>query len=400
MAVRRVELADGSVRWRVRFYVGTDPDTGRQEVITQTFDRKKDADREVTRLKAMHYKGGVVVPSKEPLGKYLRRWLETVKKYSLQPRTYEDYRGVLRRYIEEPPEGAPRVGKIPLHRLKWEALQELYSFLQESEGLSPRTIRSIHAVIRQGLQKAAKTGAVGSNVADIVELPKQEKRKVTAMSQEEAERFLEKAREDRYYPLWALLLTGGLRPGEALALKWDAVDLNKGVVHIERTLTRRGEEGSWALREPKTDRGRRPVKVPDFTVRALREWKARQAEERLLLGAEYNAHGFVFATEFGSPLDGANLYARNFRRILEAAELGTWKGEGEKRGAFNPKYRLYDLRHTCASNLLRAGVHPKIVSERLGHASVAFTMDVYSESLPDMQTEAAEAMETMYGAGS
>lgn len=221
---------------------------------------------------------------------------------------------------------------------------------------------------------------------------------MTAMSQEKATRFLEKASEDRYHPLWCVLLTGGLRPGEALGLRWEDVALDSGTIHIQRTLTRRGEESSWELREPKTDRSLRPVVLPEFTVRALKEWKATQAKERLLLGAEYENNGFVFANEFGRPLEGANLYARNFRRIMAAAGIGEWEGEGKAK-RFRPAYRLYDLRHTCATNLLKAGVHPKVVSERLGHSNVAFTMDAYSASLPDMQEEAAEKLEGMYGAG-
>ena len=113
--VKKVELANGEVRWRVRMYVGRDADTGRQEVLTRTFEKKRDADAEVTRLKAMQYRGGVITPSKEPLGKYLKNWLQKVKKHTLRPRTFEDYRGVLKRYVEHPPEGAPPIGKIPLN---------------------------------------------------------------------------------------------------------------------------------------------------------------------------------------------------------------------------------------------------------------------------------------------
>lgn len=151
---------------------------------------------------------------------------------------------------------------------------------------------------------------------------------------------------------------------------------------------------------PKTSRGRRVVALPAFTVRALRAWRAVQAQERLLLGAEYKADGFTFTTELGSPLALPNLHRRNFRRIMTAAGLGEWEevpaGRKAKR-RFVPAYRLYDLRHTAATLLLRAGVHPKAVSERLGHSSVAFTLDVYSASLPDLQEEAAEKMEAMLG---
>jgi len=381
--------------WRLRFYMGRDPETGKKHVTTETFERKKDADAREADLRKQKAGGVVRSPSKEPVGEYLENYLDTVKKNQLRARTFEDYKGVLRRYVQDPPDGAPNIGRIQVKRLTPEHIQALYHHLQEVEGLSPRTTRSLHAVLRQGLAYANRTGAAARNVADLVELPKMEKRKVDAMTPEEAKRFLEAAKEDRYYALWCVLLTGGLRPGEALALQWDDVDLEEGRIHVQRSLTRRGVDG-WKLVQPKTARGRRVVVLPPFTVRALHEHRVKQAEERLQLGAEYAGHGFVFATHFGEPLHGANLYARNFHRIMKAAELGEWEGEGRGR-TFNPAYRLYDLRHTCATLLLRDGTNPKVVSERLGHASVAFTMDVYAASLPDLQEDAAAKMDARFG---
>ena len=225
------------------------------------------------------------------------------------------------------------------------------------------------------------------------------------MSSEEAERFLKAAREDRYFALWAVLLTGGLRPSEAIALQWPDVDFEGARIHVQRTLVRRGVEGPYQLLPPKTDRARRVVVLPSFAAQALRAHRVAQAEERLLVGAEYTNDGFVFATEFGRPLDIANLGNRNFAQIMQRAGLGTWMEvevgkRVKKRGRrFRPTYRMYDLRHTAATLLLRGGVNPKVTSERLGHSSVAFTMDVYSASLPDLQAEAAEKMEEMLGAG-
>jgi integrase len=182
--------------------------------------------------------------------------------------------------------------------------------------------------------------------------------------------------------------------------------MDGGKVHVQRALTRVGVKG-WKLVEPKTSNARRVIPLPAVTVKALREWKALQARERLLLGSEYEDHGsggFVFATEFGAPLDGANLYSRNFRRIMEAAELGAWEtvrvGQRVKKETkrFRPAFRMYDLRHTCATILLGKGINAKIVQERLGHASITLTLDTYSHVLPDMQGEAVEAMDDVFGA--
>jgi len=395
-SIQKIQTQDGP-RWRMRVYVGRDPETGKRKYVTKTFDRKKDADAEATRLERQKDLGVMVVPSKEPLGRYLARWLDDVMRGRVRARTWSDYKGTLRRYILDPPDGAPQIGRIRMDRLTGKAIQSLYAHLQHSEGLSPRTVRSLHAVVRQGLAYATRQREVARNAAEDVVLPREGKRTIDAMSKADADAFLRAARSDRYYALWAVLLTGGLRPGEALGLLWEDVDLEAGRLHVQRALSRRGVEG-WRLVPPKTSRGRRVVVLPSFAVQALKSWRAIQAEERLLLGSEYQDDGFVFSTEFGSPLSGVNLNRRNFRRIMAAAELGEWGVDdvGE-RTKFNPAYRMYDLRHTAATLLLRAGEHPKVVSERLGHSSVAFTLDVYSASLPDMQEDAAEKMEAMLG---
>ncbi len=284
----------------------------------------------------------LVVPSRDPVSTYLRRWLRDVMWGRIRKRTWSDYDGLLKRYIEKPPAGAPPIRAVRMDRLTPEGIQSLYGWLQTEKRLSPRTIRSLHAVLRQGLAYATRTGSLGRNPADLVVLPRQDRREVRAMSVEESGRFLIAAETDRYHALWCVLLGGGLRPSEALALRWADVDMDAGKLHVQRTLTRRGvkmsrdgEEGSdsteseepaWKLVEPKTSRGRRVVVLPAFAVRALREHRTRQAREKLQLGAEYQAHGFVFCSSFGAPLDLANLADRNFRRVMERAELPSGNG--------------------------------------------------------------------------
>jgi integrase len=398
----------------MRVFVGRDSTTGKRKFVIETFERKKDADAKARKLEGMKDKGVLVTPSKDPVAKYLRRWLKDVMHGRVRARTWNDYDGILSRYIEKPPEGAPPIGSVRMDRLTPEGIQSLYGWLQTEQGLAPATIRRLHAVLRQGLEYATRTGALGRNPADLVVLPRHERHEVKAMLPEEATKFLEAAKADRYAALWFVLLLGGLRPSEALALAWSDVDLETGKVRVQRTLVRRGvrkrgekaepDGTAWRLVEPKTNRARRTVPLPAFVATALREHKRKQAEERLKLGAEYQGHGFVFATPFGAPLDLANIGDRNFRRVMAGAGLGTWgpeplKGARGPRGhrRFDPKYRLYDLRHSCATLLLRAGVNPKVASERLGHASVAFTMDVYAAYLPDMQEEAAEKLGAMLG---
>ena len=415
--IQRRETKDGRVRWTLRVFIGRDLESGRREFVIKTFGRQKDAKDEATRLENMKAKGGLTAPSKEPLVKYLRRWLDEVKEGRIEPRTLHDYRGLVDRYIQRPPEGTPKIGLIPLHRLRPPAFEGLYAFMWKELGLAPRPIQYLHSVLRQALGHAVKTGAVAKNPTDHVRPPSQPhegngKKAMRAMSEEEAGRFLEAAREDRHEALWFVLLMGGLRPGEALGLLWDDVDLKSGKLHVQRALSRVGVKG-WALKEPKTDRARRVVVLPPIAATAIGEWRTFQVEERLLLGEEYQDHGFVFATPFGQPLDGSNLYAYHFRPIMARAQLGEWEvwkaGEWvpwdrteplpkqKKWKRWRPAHRVYDLRHTCATLLLKRGVNPKIVSERLGHASITLTLDTYSHVLPDMQESAADELEAAFG---
>lgn len=401
-SVRKVKLADGATRWRVRVFMGRDSRTGKRTYVTRTFDRKKDADAEATRLERQKDLGALTTLSKENFATYLVRWLDTVKEGRVRARTLHDYRGMVRRYVEEPPEGAPPIGSIRLDRLAPAAFEALYAFLWKEHGLSPRSLQLLHSILRQALGHAVKTGSLVRNPTDAVRPPRQRvgggtpKRKMRAMTQAEAERFLDAAREDRLWSLWIVLLMGGIRPGEALGLLWEDVDLDSGRLHIRRSLTKRGIDG-WKLVEPKTAKARRVVVLPAMATDALRVHRKRQAEERLMLGTEYEDNGLTFGTTAGRPLDLANLY-RVFKRILKKAELGSWMGEGRER-RFVGGFRMYDLRHTCATLLLLAGENPKVVSERLGHASVTLTLDTYSHVLPAMQEASARKLEAMFASG-
>ncbi len=176
-----------------------------------------------------------------------------------------------------------------------------------------------------------------------------------------------------------LALATGARLGELLALRWREVDLDRGNLQVIRTARRITGKGI-AYSEPKTHRSRRPVALSGETVQVLREhWRA-QAERRLELGPTYADNGLVFASLTGHPLDDSNL-RRAFRRTLADAGL--------------PRLRFHDLRHSAATLMLRAGVHPKVVSERLGHATVGITLDTYSHVLPDLQRDAAEALDAV-----
>src|SRR5262249_32461014 len=221
---------------------------------------------------------------------------------------------------------------------------------------------------------------LAQNPATSVDLPRQQRKEMQALSPEQATKFLEAASNDRWGVLFAFALATGTRPEEYLGLQWKDMDADKGIVTVRRTLCwHRGARG-WYFGEPKTSRSRRSIPIPSSTLRSLLAHKRKQAEERLQAASKYENYDLVFATSHGTPLMLRNLLRRHFKPILKAAGLPD-------------SIRMYDLRHSCATLLLSANENPKVVSERLGHASIVLTLDTYSHVLPSMQQAASEKLE-------
>jgi integrase len=246
--------------------------------------------------------------------------------------------------------------------------------------LSARTVRYTHAVLTSALKQAVKWLMLSHNPAASVDLPKATRKEMKALSAKEAERFLSAASEDRWAMVFALALTTGMRPEEYLALQWKDIDLGRGIATVQRVIVWNRKGGGWSFTEPKTSKSRRSIPLPASILRFLRSHKRHQGEQRLKAGAKYQPHDLVFATKEGAPLLIRNLLRRHFKPILIRAGLPE-------------SIRLYDLRHTCATLLLTANEHPKIVSERLGHSNITLTMDTYSHVLPSMQQGASEKLE-------
>lgn len=198
------------------------------------------------------------------------------------------------------------------------------------------------------------------------------------LSAEETRRLLEAAHGDKLEALYVLAVTTGMRQGELLAIKWQDVNLEKATVSVRRTLTKSG--GRLLLGEPKTKKSRRTIQLTKAAVRSLREHLARQIKEIERLGDLYRDEGLVFTTEVGTLINPTNLRKRSFASLLKQARLS--------------HIRFHDLRHTCATLLFGAGVHPKYVQELLGHANIAVTLDTYSHVLPGMGDQTARAIET------
>ncbi len=271
---------------------------------------------------------------------------------------------------------APALGKLKLKSLTPAHVRWFYREKLDAD-FSAATVHKMHVVLHKALDQAVRDGLIPRNVTGAVKVPQIKRKEIQALCAEETKRLLGAAREDRFEALYVLAVTTGLRQGELLALKWEDVDLERGVLRVRRTLTRL--KGKVSSGEPKTAKSRRSVKLTAIAAAALREHLDRQLEEIERVGSLYSDAGLVFATERGTPVNPTNLRQRSFAQLLKRANLR--------------KIRFHDLRHTCATLLLGRNINPKIESEMLGHSSISITLDTYSHVLPDMQDSAARALE-------
>jgi integrase len=204
-----------------------------------------------------------------------------------------------------------------------------------------------------------------------------EEKVVSALTPEQVKMLLNAASGNRLEALYVLAVHTGLRQGELLGLKWDDIDLEAGALQVRRALIT--AKGGPRLAAPKTKGSRRRVSLTAAAAEALKGHLERQVEEIDRAGSLWQENGLVFASETGAPLDRRGITSRRFKPLLKRAGL--------------PHFRFHDLRHTCATLLLTKNVNPKVVSEMLGHSSIAITLDTYPHVLPNMQDSAARALE-------
>jgi integrase len=316
-----------------------------------------------------------IVDEKQTVTQFLDAWLESIES-TVRPGTLSTYQILLKKHVN------PFVGNVALSRLEPLHLQRLYRDRLDY-GLSAQSVRKIHAVIHAALERAIKWGLLLRNVAHLTTPPRDERYEFRTLSQSEARSLLSAARGNRLEALYWLAITTGMRQGELLALRWRDVNFETGSLCIRGTLTLRN--GRKAVSEPKTPGSRRQVAVGEQVKDVLRAHRARQAEERLAKGDAWIEKDYVFANQQGNPIEPTNLRRRSFYPLLEKAGIES--------------IRFHDLRHTAATLLLGEAIHPKIVSERLGHSSVSITLDLYSHVTPTMQRQAAYAMDRLLGIG-
>lgn len=333
----------------------------RKRVYGRTYE---EAHEKYVELLGQVRRGVPVATRSQRLDEYLAYWLEQVARPNVRVTTYAKYEMFVRLYL------APGLGGKSLEKL---TTADVRTFLnaQRENGQSAHKLQAMHGVLRNALQNAMREDLLTRNVAALVRAPQPPAREFTPWSVDEAVTFLGVAASHPLYAAFVLVITLGLRRGEVLGLGWDQVDLEEGAVRVRRQLQRVG--GELRLGEVKTRRSGRVIPLPDLCVRALRRRKADQAAERLAAGDGWKDNGLVFTTRHGTPVEPRNM-ARAFDLLCEKAGLR--------------RIRLHDTRHTCASLLAAAGVHPRTIMSILGHSQIGVTMNVYTHVTTEDQRTA------------
>ena len=301
----------------------------------------------------------------------LERWYEDVLRHQVAESAALSYMSVARHHI------VPTLGRKKLASLTTSEIDRLLSTKLDS-GLAVSTVRRIRSVLAQALDQGVRWGLVTRNVATLSRAPRAQRVEGRTLTPEQAHRFLTQLEGHRNEALYALMLSVGLRRGEALGLRWDDLNDHTGVLRVRRQLKR--ETTGLVVADTKTTRSRRAINLPAPMLKMLKSHRARQASERLALGEAWIDSGFVFTTSLGTPIDPRNLL-REFKTICVRAGLGDW--------------HLHELRHSAASLMLAMGVPIQVVSEVLGHASIRMTADVYGHILAPDRQAAAEAMSAL-----
>ena len=368
--------------WELRYSLGTDPATGKRRMATTTVKgNRRAAERELRRLLRTLDTGEHVDLTRMTVREWLTTWLTTVRE-EVSPKSHERYSEIVTNFL------IPALGNLPLAKLAPSHIQTAYNSwaiggrLDGKEGgLSPRTRRHIHRILNSALTRAVEQQMLARNPADVFKrrLPKVECREMTTLSTDQSARLLAAIKHTRVYWPVLLALSTGMRRGEVFALRWKNVDLEHGSLRVMESL----EQTKTGIRfkAPKTEKTR-VITLPAFAVDELRRLKRQQAEELLMLGVRQTGETLVCSRADGLPLQPQSLTHQFARLISRVKEL--------------PRVRFHDLRHSHATQLLLAGVHPKIAQERLGHATITTTLDLYSHVTETMQSDAAERLDAVF----
>lgn len=357
------QRADG--RWCASLSMGMADGKRQRKVLTAS--TRQEAREKLKQLRA----GPVVKPDRLTVAAYLDTWLTGMIRPSRSYRTWESYRSIIRRRIN------PAIGSIPLAQLTPPDIRRMLAGLE----LTPQSIKCTLRVLRTALEAAVNDGLLPMNLCSRIASPRVLRREFRVWDREEASHFLRAAEGYPDHALYVVALATGMRQGELVALKWDDIDLTRGAIRVQRSLQHQKGKGLVAC-EPKTRQSRRVVRIGTTVVNRLRQHRKEQTATRLA-SPIWCEDGYIFATATGLPLYSSGVRDR-FRAAMCSAGV--------------PAIRFHDLRHTAATLLLSAGTHPKVVSEMLGHSSIAITLDRYSHFVPALHEDAAMTLDRLLGA--
>lgn len=375
-----IQKPKGTGKWYVVFDLERSPNGKRKQKWHSGYATKRDAERALAGLLAAAYDGSYVAPHKMTVAHYLlERWLPAAST-TVRPTTLVSYRRHIELYLN------PRVGHLPLQGLTPDRVSVLYKDLMDNGGvggrpLKSRTVRRIHSTLHRALRDGVNWGYTTRNAAASAAKPRIPSvgESIQTWSSQEVAAFLHAVRDDRLYAAWHMACSTGMRRGELLGLRWQDVDLALARAAVRQTLTHANY--TIVVGEPKTSKSRRSVALDTDTVLALREWRTAQIAERLAAGPAWQDTGYLFTRDDGRPIH-PDTFSYWFEKHLRRSGLR--------------HIRFHDLRHTHASLALQAGISAKVVSDRLGHSTVAFTLDVYSHVVPSLQEEAAETVASLF----
>jgi integrase len=374
-------IAKGNDRWLLRIYKGKDPLTKKRIYKAHRFDgNREQAQAELNRLIASKSEESRRDNSKTTVNQLFDQWFETVAQNRYSHLTFKNYQWTIANDVRS------IIGEVWLSELQPKHIQSVLSKMA-ARGTSSNTRRRLYCVISTALDSAVAWGLLETNPITRVERPRREVKEMHALTQDEVRRFLAVTERGFYAEYFRTAVVTGMRPGELAGLRWPDVDCKECTISVQRSLLWKGKfDEGWMLVPPKTERGRRQITISKSLASSLAALKRRQKRVKRAAGDQYQDHGLIFADREGNPLYPDPFIKQVFKPALKRAGL--------------PKtIRLYDLRHTSATLLLKAGEHIKVVSERLGHSNVAITLETYAHVLPGMQRDAANKMEDLLSAG-
>lgn len=355
-------------------------DGKRSRKVVGTYSTKKEAKAEEARAKTDMKRGTFVDPSAKTVRQTIETWLEVKSGTGISANSLYEYRIAAEKHIY------PVLGARPVQKVTHSQLQAQVSVWTKS-GMSASLVRRCISVLKQSMATARQDNIIIANPADGLNQPaKVQKKDLLAWTPSEMSRFLEASETDHYAPLWHVLLLEGCRRGEALGLRWQDLDLERGRATIIQTVVPDVTNKGAALVQPrtKTRAGTRTIALTSTTVEKLRQHQDKARFAYKASGREWKTSDLVFQTSKGTPINPTSI-KRNLGLILKAAGV--------------PAITTHDLRHIAATRMLAAGVPVAIVSQKLGHSSVAITTDIYSHFIPDDQDVAVQAMDALLAQG-